>query len=1400
MSLLAPAWLLLCALSALVLLLHARRRKTVEIPSIQIWRQLEGGRHTRRPIRRPPFNLALLLQLLVVAFCALALAQPLIGSGPRFDHEIFVLDASGSMRSTDVVPSRFDMAVTDLAKFAQGPVKQTRARISVILGRTRPLLVAARLSYPEGLAPQLAQLRAGDGNTDWDEVARLAASLRRDGEATRIILLTDGVDGAAARLFEALPGIKGGTRIYGSSGGQGSGVHNASLRAELRAVDAAAGKWRALGSVTFSPGQSGATTVTAWVQPEGSDGFLEWAGTEVRRDPMRVATPGAAAAADFTLDLDLRGGAAIMLRLPDDSGPHDNAVQFIVRSKPRPLKVLQIGAINTAFARALAAAGDVELYAGDNLPSDTAAFDLVVVDRSWIDRSPPTNVVWLGRGGPAESPIPLPSGVNWLVDHPLTESIFATSIKPGRADRLPPLEGSTVLLESGGAPLIEARTTPAGREVRIAFDIESSDWPESPSFPLFVSNLLNWIAPDRGATIDRPCHAGTNCALDPRLAGARIETLVTPVGKGQNRHDPALPLAGPAASLAAGSATTILPYRVDPEFVPDRAGLYRFTRDGLTRYLAVNAAPSSPAAAPVAAAIAAPPLSDWSNVRPPWWWLVAAVLSLMLVEAYLAGRGTERFLHLNALMRGNPLALRRRLLLAVNVVAIMFALAAILDVPLLVPDRTENVVVVAGPHLRVPGIDVVAQISTAAERNPEAATTRLGLVGVDATSRLLADLGHDVRSASGSNESAPTAANVEDALMTAAAMLPADAPGRIVIATNGNETRGNFGLMLPTLKARGLKVDVLPMPQMPAGEVLVERVSVPARIYAGDPVALKATILSRGGMSATLRILKDDNVIVERALDLADGRNTIEADLPPATFGRVRYEVAVDAQGDTIRQNNRDGVTIDVLAAPDVLIVTPQAAWAEVLVKSLALHEIKTKVVEPKRAPYYLKDWLSYSAIVLMNVPAIDLATLQQELIEKAVADHGRGLIVLGGENSFGPGGYYETPLERVSPLSSRVPRDAPKVAMAFVLDRSGSMQRDEGGATRLDIAKQATLAAIRLLHEESLISIIAFDSEARVLMPLGRAKDSSAVTQALAGLDPGGGTAIYPGLVEALKQFEGVDAMAKHIVVMSDGLSQPGDFPGILKAITERNISVSSVAIGEGANPAQLETIARAGKGAFHATQDFKALPSILSQEALLLSGKPIEERSAMPMWVTRNAEFFAGLPEVLPPIQGYVLTTRKAEADLHLSVADATDEQEPLFASWRYGNGRVAALGTQGAGAWSLNCQAMPQHPLMWSQIVCPVFTSNQRLKPRMVRHGDEVGVTIEALNQDGVPRGGLKISAALIGPDLKSTDIALVETSTGHYAGRAMLNLAGDFTLRVGAEGTTAEAPLHVAYPAF
>src|SRR5229473_3077378 len=634
-------------------------------------------------------------------------------------------------------------------------------------------------------------------------------------------------------------------------------------------------------------------------------------------------------------------------------------------------------------------------------------------------------------------------------------------------------------------------------------------------------------------------------------------------------------------------------------------------------------------------------------------------------------------------------------------------------------------------------------------------------------------------------------------------MPPADAPGQIVVTFDGNETRGNAACLLPAIIGRRVKVDVLPMTRLAAGEVLVEKVTAPERVFAGDTFPLEAVIYSYGPSAATIEVLKDGEVIVERPLELVGGRSRIETIVPAATPGRARYEVVVSASGDTFAQNNRNGVAIDVAPAPQVLIVAAQPAWAEVFAKALAVQDIKTRIVEPKRAPFYLKDWLAYSAIVLMNVPAIDLATLQQELIEKAVAEHGRGLLLLGGENSFGPGGYYETPLERVSPLSSRVPRDAPRVALAFVLDRSGSMQRNEGGATRLDIAKQATVSAIGLLHPESLVAIVVFDSEAKVLLPLRPAKDSAGVAQALRALEPGGGTAIYPGLVEALHQLQGIDAMAKHIVVMSDGLTQPGDFPGILKAISDQGISVSTVAIGDGADPLRLEEIARIGKGAFHATQDFKALPSILSQEALLLSGKPVEERSATPLWVKRNAEFFAGVPEKLPPLGGYVLTTRKPAADLHLVVPDEKQEPVPLLASWRYGNGRVVALTTQGAGAWTTEWQALAEYPLLWSQIVRHILSGpGEGLFPRLARHGDEIEADVDALNPEGMPREGLKITASLAGRGTTSeasAPLALSEISPGRYQGKFTLDRPGEFNLRVAADQITAEAPLFVAYPA-
>ncbi len=324
MSLIAPAWLSLAAFGILVLILHVRRRRTFEVPSIQLWRLMDSGALSRRRMRLPAPNLLLLLQLLIVALAALALARPVLGPASRFAHEIVVLDASGSMRSTDVAPSRFDAAVAHLAAMAAGPIRETGARVSVILAGAHTQIVAARLADPGGI--QLQGLRAGDGEADWAAVIRLVSSLIKDSEPTRFALITDRAD--PARLSATLPGVTVEVRMVG-----GTAAPNAALHASLRAIDAPAGKWRAEGSVAFSPRFAGSTTVTALVQPDGSAGFLSWGSVEVKPPGGVAAAPGRATAATFALDLELRVPSVVVLRLPDDSGPHDNAVNFVVRPR-----------------------------------------------------------------------------------------------------------------------------------------------------------------------------------------------------------------------------------------------------------------------------------------------------------------------------------------------------------------------------------------------------------------------------------------------------------------------------------------------------------------------------------------------------------------------------------------------------------------------------------------------------------------------------------------------------------------------------------------------------------------------------------------------------------------------------------------------------------------------------------------------------------------------------------------------------------------------------------------------------------------------------------------------------------------------------------------------------------
>lgn len=1361
MSLAAPLWLLAGALALLVVFLHAMRHNHVEVPSIILWRKLAATSRPARTLRPPRWSTLLLLQVLAVLALALALAEPAFGPGAgRPLHEIYVLDASAGMRATDVAPSRFDAALADL--ISELPNRGEGSRITVAVAGGEPQLLFARQAEGEALVETVRALTAGDGTADWFDLSRKLSGTVRADEDTHVVVWTSGEGDPAQTLRTALPGAEVETRIIGDAQ-----VPNAAVRGSITAVANAPGKWLLRAEIALHE-MAAPPVIALRFQKAGGGGFLDW-----RTVTPRLAEDGRSALVEEEIDLPADG--TLVLSLPADLQSSDNTFGLLVRSVPSRIRAIYVGAGNRPLQLALLARQDVDLFSATSLPPDADQYDLVVADNVVLPRKPATNVLWIGSArseGDAEPVVVTTKPTGWAAAHPLSDDLDWSTVGSGDALAGPAMPGSEVILAAAGGPLVAARTTPSGREVRLGLDLAPAGWAATPVLPIFISNLLDWIDADPAAV----CIEGERCAFPARLVGQAV------------LDDNGEAVAG--ASLSEGD------WLLDEAntFVPRRAGIYTIG-GSVTRI--VNAAPAV-VAAPAAVTWADPPAGDHRPVQGALY-LMLVVAGLLVVEAILAGRGPERFLRREGMVRGTPDARRRRWALGLRGAALLLLVAAMLAAPLLMPRQGNDTVLVTDAHEAIGDQRRAEVLAAVGSRTCTGfLPPSLGIVGLSSVPYIASDLSCGPDGATSSVGSG-RGADIGAALELAAAMIRPGANGRVILASDGNDTGDGIETLLAGLRDRHIATDILPLTDRPSGDTIVTALETSGRPVEGDRLPIKVMINSDSGGPARVAITSDGAVVDEIDVTLDPGGNVVEASLPEVAAGRHVIEAAIVSADDPIPENNHVGLTLDVAPKASVAVVTPQAEWGDYFAQALALQGIEAQVISPADAPTNLGGWLGYSAVVLMNVPAIDLDSTQQDQLEQYVRIHGRGVLILGGENSFGPGGYYQTPLEAMSPLSARVPKDVPVAAMGFVLDRSGSMKAAVEGITRLDIAKSATVSAVELLNDESQVSVVVFDTQATLLVPMER-KDVVAIREALMRVGPGGGTSIAPGLSEMLDQMKGSRKRVRHIVVMSDGLSQGGDFVALARTAHSRGITISAIAIGDGADIGRLEELAREGGGSFHATEDFRALPSILSQEAMMLSGESMEPGVRPVAWADRSAPFFDVLPAAMPEIESYVLTTAKPEARLHLMTTDNDGATVPILASWQYGNGTVLALATHGAGPGSVRWMGLPEYPLLWSQIIRSVLptTSGPGMAITMESSGGKGLVVADVLDEDGEPVEGLAPLATVsrdgqpIGEPLH-----MQMTAPGRYTARFDAGEPGAYEAEVTAAGYAATSGLSVTY---
>jgi uncharacterized membrane protein len=398
---------------------------------------------------------------------------------------------------------------------------------------------------------------------------------------------------------------------------------------------------------------------------------------------------------------------------------------------------------------------------------------------------------------------------------------------------------------------------------------------------------------------------------------------------------------------------------------------------------------------------------------------------------------------------------------------------------------------------------------------------------------------------------------------------------------------------------------------------------------------------------------------------------------------------------DTLLDNNTASGLVFTSGKPRVLLVESDPKLAKHLAWALEQEEIQVDVRPPQGMPDSLNDLQNYELLILSNVPATALTLQQMKLTRTYVQDLGGGLIMLGGDQSFGLGGYYKTELEEVLPVRSdfEKEKEKPSLAMVLVIDKSGSM-----GGQKMELTKEAAKSAVELLGGNDKIGVIAFEGETYWVNEVQSASNKSSIIERISSIEAGGGTVMAPAMEEAYQALVGTTAKLKHVIILTDGISAPGDFEGIAANMASARITCSTVAVGEDADKKLLEEIARIGNGRSYFTNDPSNVPQIFAKETVAASKSAINEQPFLPQ-VVRPSRVLDNINfEEAPFLLGYVVTRPKPTSELVL----ASEARDPLLAWWRYGLGMTVAFTSDAKSRWAAEWLTWPGYSKFWAQLV--------------------------------------------------------------------------------------------------
>jgi uncharacterized membrane protein len=614
------------------------------------------------------------------------------------------------------------------------------------------------------------------------------------------------------------------------------------------------------------------------------------------------------------------------------------------------------------------------------------------------------------------------------------------------------------------------------------------------------------------------------------------------------------------------------------------------------------------------------------------------------------------------------------------------------------------------------------------------------------------------------------ATNIEQGLSLSAAMLPEDNQGRIVLISDGMQTEGDLSKIVSDLKARGITVDVLPIQFTIGDEVWLERLELPQFVKMGESYEAGIVLSSLAAGEGTLIIEENGQKIAEETVKFQPGKNRYAFPVQLRAAGYYEYTARIEVPRgkDSIDKNNRVVNSLFLEGEGKVLLVTDPSGderdWKQL---AQALKETK-HAVEVRNAFEFPRDsasLLPYDCIVFVNAPADAFDQVQLTAMRDAVFNFGSGFLMVGGANSFGPGGYHRTVVEEALPVTMDISQKKvlPKGALAIILH---TCEFAEGNTW----AKRITKQAIKVLGAQDEVGVLCFEGgQEKWVFELTPAADFDKMAVKIQAAEPGDMPSFAGTMRKGLDGLKKSDAATKHMIIISDGDPAPPP-PGLVQEYIDNKISVSTVAIyPHGGNEIGLmRNVSTATGGRYYFPSDANQLPAIFIKESKTLKRSMIQNKTVTPE-VLGEPSVLKGI-EGLPPLKGYVITTAKGRpAETVLQVPpDKTEEDgdvDPILAITRYGLGKTAAFTSDLSPNWGGEWITWDKYSAFVHQLITEISRVQKTGKLRMWTYtsgNDGVIVVEDFSEQDSF----LEIEARVTGPRDRAERLPLKQVGPRRY----------------------------------